>query len=346
VGTLEWVSGVIAGPGQMLIGLGGTLHLRADTETNQASNKWLTRRTVNYGTIEWDDRSGWQFQLGTELVNRGTLNLDSFGFLSTTSVNQVPVPAYITNFGTLNKGGAGDLTLRGADGGVRLANLGTVNVGSGRLFVFGGAGASGSWQAGAGAELVFGGLPQSLTGAVLGGFGRIRFGSTALLIGVTMAQDGDLLITPSGTLAAFGSADWSRAALTVQGGLYIGGGADIRLHGNLVNSGRMTIDSSAVELKVIGDVTLLGPGVLTTLIASQSQLGTLVVEGDIALGGTLLGAFAVPADAGTRFDFLHAATFSGAFSTFLSTGLAPGRGIQWQWIHQGLFDEVVQIVVV
>jgi hypothetical protein len=346
VGTLEWISGVMAGPGQMLVGPAGVLHLRADPSSPvNHSTKWLARRTVNYGTIEWDDTSGWGFQLGTELVNRGTFNMDTTGYLSTTAVGLASVPAYITNFGTINKNTAGDLTLRGAGGGVRLANLGTVNVGLGRLFVQGGTGASGSWQSAAGAELVFGGLAQALTGAILGGAGRIRLASDAVWNNVTLAQNGDLVITPAANVLVAGSDEWSRSTIYVQGTLYFAAAADIRLQGNVINTGRLAIDKAAVEFQITGNVILGTSSIVYAAIAGPGQFGRLVVNGDIALGGQMFGVFSSPADAGVRFSFIQAATYSGAFAGFGSSGLAAGRTIQWQWIHQGILQEIGQIVV-
>jgi hypothetical protein len=323
-GRLIWTQGLISGPGQMLILPSGTLQI-SDREQTLVfiAPRVLTRRLVNYGTITWDDQG--DVPISGELVNRGTMNILHRGFLSTAGT-----PAYLWNFGTITS--AYDLTLRGAGGGVYFYNGGDVRAIGGSLVLNGGVGGGGTWYAGSGAEIAFGGLADSLSGAVFSGPGRLRIANTSAWTNVSVQDFGEFVVTPYGHLTLGGGSNQIGIGrgVTNNGEVALAGGASWQVFGNVRNNG--TLRLGAGSLHIGGALTEGTAATLEVLSTGPGAGGSVEVQGFATLAGTLRTDFAWVPPLGTVFNFLTTPTHSGAFASVVSSPLALGQGVRFDFV--------------
>lgn len=334
-GHTRWLSGRIAGPGQMLITSGGTLEIRSVTPWGNVlgtETQYLTRRTVNYGLILWNDPYGGEFRLSAELVNRGTLALESsslyLGTVTPLGIGAPPEPGMIHNFGTVTVNQ--NLTLRGAAGGVALVNRGEVLVqGTSRLTLNGGASGGGSWIVDPDAELIFGGLDGALANATISGNGRIRVAHTATWTNVNVSGNGSMIVTAPGHLTFLGSqSTLERASVTNLGYMAIGPSVTVNVKGDFVNQNELFLGVG--HLRVTGNLHLASSSVVRVVVAGPIH-GSMLAQGTTTLGGSLVAAFLTPPPVGQVIPFLFAnGGLTGNFHTLIWNGLNP-----WTRLHFG-----------
>jgi len=315
-GSLRWAGGDIDGPGQLLITQTGTL-------TNggqywEYGFKRLFRRTVNYGTITLTQNLFFgsdTFALSTELVNRGTLNLNLYGYISTA----IPgTPGVINNFGILTS--TGNLTFRGASGGVKLINHFNVQVPSGTLILNGGVGGGGNWIVESGAEIAFGGLGSVLESPVFVGAGRIRQAATAYWNNTAMSGTGDMVNTVPGRLTLGGTTSITRLSFRNDGKIFLGAGATALIAANVYNNAELNLGTGI--LNVAGDFNSGPAALLTSRHTSASDPARLNITGNAHLAGTLSVLFTWPATTGL-YNFMTVGTRSNAFNSTIGLGLPP-----------------------
>lgn len=333
---VTWFVGAWTG-GQVLITAPGSLRLDGAFHTNSDVDvKLLNRRLVNYGTINWVDVWG-SWLLGMELVNRGTLNIDTPGFLSTSAgLGPGIAPSYITNYGTIIKSGIGDATLRGAAGGVHLANLGTVHVMGGRLIASGGGLSNGQFIVDPGAEMVMGGLLSYVSGATFSGAGRVRIAGPLTWTNTNVTMTGDVLITAPGVLTIAGAGTTIQASrVTNQGLMTLLDGATIQMTttaGPFTNSGIVVLGVSSL-LNVHGNVVLSSVSWIQERVGSASLFGQLHATGSMTVAGSVNAVFqSYQPGAGVTFDFLAYASETGTFGAVVTGQLPPPRAVQVQFL--------------
>jgi hypothetical protein len=337
IGTqVTWFVGAWTG-GQVLITAPGSLRLDGAFHTNSDVDvKLLNRRLVNYGTINWVDVWG-SWLLGMELVNRGTLNIDTPGFLSTSAgLGPGTAPSYITNYGTIIKSGIGDATLRGAAGGVHLANLGTVHVMGGRLIASGGGLSNGQFIVDPGAEMVLGGLLSYVSGATFSGAGRVRIAGPLTWTNTNANMTGDMLITAPGVLTIAGAGTTIQASrVTNQGLMTLLDGAVVQMTttaGPFTNSGILVLGVSSL-LNVHGNVALSSASWIQERVGSASLFGQLHATGSMTVAGSVNAVFqSYQPGAGVTFDFLTYGSETGTFAVVVTGQLPPPRGVQVQFL--------------
>jgi hypothetical protein len=320
-GDVTWTGGRIGGSGTLLITPSAHFTHMQQGFFNWGGFSTLARRTINYGTMHLGVFLN-SIAVGGELVNRGTLTIANAEYVSPTAFyEEAPPGGHIINFGTFNV--MQNLTLRGAAGGVRLTNSGTVRVMGGSLVLNGGAFGGGSWLADQGAELVFGGLAGSLNGATLGGAGRIRLASTLAWTNVTVTGTGDMVVTPYGRLTIHGTGTIvTRSSVTNNGVVALADSAAAKVQSNFVNTGELSVGLG--NLQVTGDLTLTGTSLLRIRTTGPATVGWIAVQGQFVQDGSLVGAFAWPAQGGARLEFITAANHTGVFDSVTSTGLTDG----------------------
>jgi hypothetical protein len=308
----------MTGPGQLLITATG--RLSSFGQYYQSFNRSISRRIVNYGNI---DISVAPFMvsalmLSSEIVNRGTMQLSGHADIA---VQTVSAPGYITNFGTMQV--LGSLVLRGANGGIRLNNQGTVRAYTNVVLTLnGGAYGGGSWIADTGSEIIFGGLGSNLSGASMPGEGRIRVACAAAWADTTIAGTGDMVVGTAGKLTLNGAATITRSTLTNLGVITIGSGATI--NGNYVSTGQTNL--GLASLTVNGNLTLGGASQLRLNVPPVPSIVTRIrISGHANLAGGLTAAYLFSPDAGSHFTFLKSGTHSGTFDFVQGTGLSPGK---------------------
>ena len=105
------------------------------------------------------------------------------------------------------------------------------------------------------------------------------------------------------------------------------------MQGNVVNAALIVPGDPFGTLIVQGNYTQTATGVLLIQIAGTSQHGQLAITGSATLAGTLevslLGNY-IPV-AGTNFQILTFADYSGSFTTELGLGLPHHRSLQPEW---------------
>lgn len=334
-GETRWTSGTIAGPGQLVVAQGGTFRLGGTSPLFFNNGfKTLTRRLVNFGTIDWTEQNnGFGFgelAITGEVVNRGTFHMNGVGYLSTTAgttLNQAP--AFIHNFGTINSGS--NLTLRGAGGGVRLINSGVVTVNSGRLVLSGRVLGGGTWNLAIGSELAFGGLSGGLAGATFNGSGTLRIATQMGWSSSNVTGQGLLIVTPAGRMKMAGNSVISRQ-VTNAGLIELGAAVSARFEGDLTNAGEVSLRTG--QLQVAGNLSMDSSSVLRLSINSTSDRGTLTVFGHATVAGTLIAEFGwwqQPAP-GVAIHFLSTGGHAGTFHTVGAAGLPFGRNVQFSFL--------------
>jgi hypothetical protein len=124
-GTMSWTGGTMSGAGFT------TIRASAALSISEAGQKMLSRRTLNNsGTVTWTDAGGLTLSDGAAVHN---LAGGLFDVRNDQPIDGGTTQGTFTNTGTLRKsGGSGTTTV--ADN-VALTNTGTVDVGSGTLFV-------------------------------------------------------------------------------------------------------------------------------------------------------------------------------------------------------------------
>jgi hypothetical protein len=341
--NVEWQSGIIDGPGSMVIAAGATFHI-ADNPDNPRNSwfryygdefeydqKTLARRTVNYGTILWDDGFNSLFLQG-ELVNRGTFTIDRPGSAYTYHPAFESRHATIVNYGTLTS--TYELVLRGAGGGVELSNRagGTVRVLSGWLRLYGGVSGSGSWIVSRGAALVFGGLSGALHGGSISGEGDIRIGNTLALDSVAVSGSGDMTVVPAGRLEVRGGGAqaYARGRFINAGTVKLFEPATLQLDADVINGGTLDLGYSSLTANIF---VAHGTSIIRLshreFVFPEPQLR---VSGDALLGGTLLLGLDWNASPGLNWQFMSAPSHSGTFASALGADQAAGRSYAVSWI--------------
>lgn len=315
-GSLHWRGGEIAGPGQLLITQTGSI--TSGAQYWEIGFKKLSRRTINYGTITISQGiflGGESFALSAELVNRGTLNLQVSGYISTA----IPgTPGVINNFGLLTSTGV--LTFRGASGGVRLINHFNVQVQSGSLILNGGASGGGNWVVESGAELAFGGLGSVLQSPVFTGIGRIRQAAAAYWSNATVSGSGDMVNTAPGRLTLSGATSITRLSFSNDGKVFLGSGATANVNANFYNNAELNLGTAV--LNVGGDFNSGPNAVLTSRHTSAADPARLNITGNAHLAGTLSVLFTWPATSGL-YNFMTVGSRSNAFNSTIGLGLPP-----------------------
>ncbi len=320
-GQLQWSGGDISGPGQLLVTASGSIITGG--QYWESGFKTLTRRTVNYGSITLSTNlftiSG-SFSLSAELVNRGTLNLNLYGYIDTTAgIGPGSAPGYITNFGTINS--TGNLILRGAGGGVHVNNMGTVHVLSGALTLNGRTSGGGTWVTENGAELLFGGLGSVLNSPVFAGLGRVREAATAFWTGATLSGAWQFLVTPPARLTLLGASSFITGEFRNQGVVTLANAqSSAQVTGAMNNSG--TLDLGTGQVHISGDFNLDPTSVLRITMKNtiQFQLG-LTVGGAAHLAGAVILTFPFMPFEGVAYDYLGYASRVGSFATTTAEGL-------------------------
>jgi hypothetical protein len=327
-GTLHWIAGEISGPGQLVIATTGAI----DSNNGQYweyGSRHLSRRTVNYGSITLASSpylGSDSFALSTELVNRGTLNLYSYGFISTNG----STPGTINNFGVVNS--YSNLTLRGAGGGVRLINHFNVQVHSGTLILNGGVAGGGNWVVASGAEVAFGGLGSVLEAPVFVGLGRIRQAATAYWNNPVMSDFGQLVNTAPARLTLTGSSiSLTRNSIANDGVLSLADGAVASFNANTYNSG--TLNLNTARLNVAGDLNLNPTSRITSRSTSAADPARIHVTGNTDLKGSLTVSFTWAATPGF-YNFLTTAHHTGAFASTTGIGLPVNTMLLFQFFGQ------------
>lgn len=321
-GELNWPSGTITGPGQLVITETG--HFTTNGVYFELFDKLLTRRVINRGTMDWSE-STYNIQFSGEVVNRGIFNLSILGYLSTSAgIGPGYAPAYITNFGIINS--TASLTVRGAGGAVRLFNQGTVHVVSGVLIFNGGSYGGGNWVVDAGAELVFGGFGSILVNASMSGAGRIREAAAiAWWTNPLITGTGDLLVTVPGTLALLGtSSSITRSTVTNNGQIYLHQGTVTRITANFINNANLQVNDGTLD--ITGNMTLTAASSLFVRSTPPVFFAPprISVSGAATVNGALTVSFNWSPPLGTNFDFLYAGTPGGEFSAITGLGLPNG----------------------
>ncbi len=324
-GDMTFTSGTIGGPGQLLITATGHLY-------NIGAQYWefgdlaLTRRTVNYGTISLS--SGYfgfgfgSFSFSTEIVNRGLMELAIYGYLSTTAGTGPGIaPGVITNLGRITS--SGDTTLRGAGGGVRLNNLGVVQVVAGTLTLNGGVGGGGSWDTANGAHLIFGGLGSVLNAPAFTGLGQVRQAAAAFWTSPTMNGAWQLLNTVPGRLTLLGSSTFTVGEVRNDGVLRIADGASVQVAGFLTNSA--TLDVGLGTVHITRDLNFNPGSVVRIRSAAPADPPRITVAGNTDLKGTLVVSFAWSPQVGDVYDYMTFGSRTGQFTSTLAEGVpVPG----------------------
>lgn len=331
-GTATWFGGTWTG-GSVLVEAGATLNMESlgilMGGQSGLDNKVLARRLVNYGRVEWSDLTG-TLALAAEFVNRGAFVISGAGYLSTgAGVGFEGATSFISNYGTIEKTGMWDVVLRGAGGGVRLANFGTVHVLEGRLVANGGGLSSGTFTVDSGAEFAFGGLAGFLSGATLAGTGTIRVANDLVWSGISTGSSGprNLIVGTAGRLRLDTSQLFFSGSTTItnNGVFALAAGARVGAFGSMVNNGVLDLDADSV-FETGGMLTLSSTSVLKLGISDAGTFGHLGVY-DIMIGGRLNAKFAIPIGAGVNFNFIQVGhSAAGAFSSVSETGLALARG--------------------
>lgn len=319
---VDWSKGEWTG-GPVVITSGGALRITGSYNRVDTLEKYMSRRVVNHGSILWDDTWG-SWQLGAELVNRGTFRIHTAGHLGTTSgLGPTGTPATITNFGTIVKDSPFAVVFRGAGGGVRLANHGLVQVSWGMLVLNGGGRSTGQFEVSnaiEGAELIIGGLPSVYDSASFSGSSRVRVASASTWTGVNFSGTGDLLITAPARLTTRGASVWARSAVQ-NNGIWTAAGT-VEIQSGLTNAG--TLDLGDVAITVQGDLTLLPSSIVRGRFLGQQAYPRLVASGLATLGGSLEAYFQFPVLPGITFDFLRAGQMSEVLAVFTPFGHTPG----------------------
>lgn len=332
-GELQWGSGGMSGPGQLLIAPAGRLtsHQSFGFSSNYRS---IERRIVNYGVIDVSLSGFYTWSMSAELVNRGTLNLVSTGesYLETTAgTSMIQAPGFITNLGIINS--YGNITLRGAGGGLRVNNQGNILAYDGSLIFNGGAYGGGVWHAEPGAEIAFGGLGSVLSGATIKGGGHIRVATNALWASTSIMDQGTMTVTAPGRLTLSGSSTTiTRSSFTNAG--FLGIGSNVTVNGPVVNAG--TLDLRSNQLAINGSLALTALSRIQVTLPPFSLFVAprIVVSGQTSLGGAFAAAFTgVPSD-GSTFDVLTTGSHTGTFAHVSATGLNAGRFALFSFVGQ------------
>jgi hypothetical protein len=299
-GQLVWISGEFSGPGQLLIIPNAYLDMTGLYPFGGGDHR-LTRRTINYGFIEWHDdpTNGGTFTLSAELVNRGTLTLGGYGFVSTTAgLGPGSAPGYITNFGTSQRHGCHHPPRR--RGGVHFNNQGTVRVDS---YIFGAA-AGLTLQRGRcrGWELVHR-VPgrdrlwrlwqrseQCLfLGDREGAPGRGGAMDQSDLCRGRGQMVGELIVTVPGRLTLLGAAtSITCTAFTNNGAVTLADGL-VNLNARVVNNGELAVNAG--QLSIGGDLTLGPTSILRVSSTASTSPPRVVVSGAATLAGSLAVTF-------------------------------------------------------
>jgi hypothetical protein len=318
-GELDWPSGTIAGPGQLVITETG--HLQMTGQYYEYFDKILTRRVINNGTMDWHEFP-YSISLGSEVVNRGVWNLDITGYLSTISgVGPGFTPAYIGNYGVINS--FASVTVRGAGGAVRLLNLGTIRAFTGSLIFNGGVYGSGNFIAETGAELVFGGFGTVLSNPVMSGGGRIREAARAIWLDPHIDGVGDFVVTPPADLTLFGTdIRITRSTFYDNGRVTIGDGSTAVVRANVVNSAILQVNAGT--LNIAGNLALTATSTLRIKSTSVQPHLCLSVSGNSHLAGALVVSYAWAAPLGSVFDFMFTASHDGMFASIEGEGAPVG----------------------
>jgi len=254
-GTLVWTFGTQSGTGETRIAAGGTL-VRSGTSTVQ-----LTERTLrNEGLVTVTGTGAIQPGVGARIVNAVGATFD---LQADTNLFAGNAPAArFENAGTLTKtGGTGTSTIA-----IQLDNDGLVHGGSGTLRPNAGDGAgsseTGTYTAGAGASVDFGGGTFTLVGGSnVSGAGTIEVSGGTVSFGGLYGVGGTTLV--SGGTADFAATAASTGDLTQSGGVVTGTGA-------LAVTGTFTwsfgTQSGSGETRIAPGATLLRTGVSTTTL--------------------------------------------------------------------------------
>jgi hypothetical protein len=146
--------------------------------------------------------------------------------------------------------------------------------------------------------------------------------------GGTVSTGTALYIQSGGTTTVDGILQ--AATINLNGGSLNGTGM---MQGNVVNAALIVPGDPFGTLIVQGNYTQTATGVLLIQIAGTSQHGQLAITGSATLAGTLevslLGNY-IPV-AGTNFQILTFADYSGSFTTELGLGLPHHRSLQPEW---------------
>lgn len=322
-GELEWPSGTIAGPGQLVITETG--HLNMTGQYYEIGDKTLTRRIINRGVMDWHAGISDSIRFSTEVVNRGTWNLDINGYLSTTSdIGPGYTPAYITNYGLINS--YANVTVRAAGGAVRLYTAGTIRAVAGSLVFNGGAYGSGTWVSEAGAELVFGGFGTILSNPVFLGAGRIREAARAIWLNPQMSGAGELVVTPPANLTLFGGGtSITRSTFWNDGLVSMGLASTATVYGNLVNKGTLAVDAGT--LNIHGDFGMTSAATLRVTSTSIFPHLRVNVFGQSDLSGRLVAVFLWTPPPNAVFDFMFTSFHTGTFTQVEGIGIPVGAPV-------------------
>ena len=305
-GILAWTFGTQSGTGETRIGAGGTL-VRSGTSTVA-----LTERTLrNEGLVTVTGTGAIQPGVGARIVNAlgATFDLQAD---SNIFAGNAPA-ARFENAGTLTKtGGTGTSTIS-----IQLDNDGLVHGVSGNLRPNAGDGAgsseTGTYTAGAGASIDFGGGTFTLVGGSnVTGTGTIEVSGGTVSFGGAYGVAGTTLVT--GGTADFAATAATTGDLTQSGGVVTGTGA-LAVGGTFTWS--FGTQSGSGETRIAPGATLLRTGGSTTTLTQRTlrNQGSAIATstGAIVAGG----ASRIVNEAGATYDLQGDA---GLFA-----GVTPGR---------------------
>jgi hypothetical protein len=213
----------------------------------------------------------------------------------------------------------------------QIDNQGTIaQNGAGVMFVFGQLLNEGSVTVGAGSTMLAYAFDE-FSGTVVPGFHNA--GTTTIAPGGTFTTNGVDYIQSTGTTTVDGTL--AAANVDINGGLLTGSGT---IQANVINAGTVAPGDTFGTLTIQGNFTQTPTGVLLIDIAGPNQYGQLAVTGTATLSGTLdvslVGGY-VP-DAGTAFQILSFANYSGGFTSELGLNLPGGKALKPVWSSDGL----------
>jgi hypothetical protein len=335
-GRALWERGRISG-GALIIEEGARLDVRGRLAFREPPfDKFLSRRTLNYGTIEWADYEGQSF-VGNTIANHGIFILR--GSLGSSFTN--PATSHLVNFGTLQAVG----TLRGREqggGGMMLINVGHVRVEGDflnrTLTLSGGVRGGGTWVLPAGSELRLAGEPGAMNGAVIDGRGLLRIAGPLTWL-ESARMGGPIAVAPTGRPTFFGEVVLTPTGFVNNGRMTLAPGAQVTIAptvGGFDHLRDLRLEPGSL-LRIAG-AGYFGPQATTTTVlagTAAEQFGRIEAtrprrfDPFIIGGGSLFAEFAPGFDPGpgVTFDFLSADGRQGTFNMVAAENAPPGRGI-------------------
>jgi hypothetical protein len=305
----------------------------ANTQLNQGASGVLN--AINGGSVVLNSGSqvvGGTFSTasgGEVAVNSGNTarvaGVTNTGTLSIKNNGELLLSGNLTNNGSVNMQSLGNATDLRADGNRSILGTGTITLSNAlQNRIFGVAagdsltlGASqalqGAGQIGAGSNFSFTNngtiTANASSGMASGVLNAINGGSVVLNSGSQI--NGGTFSTASGGEIAVRSGNTARVAgVTNTGALNINNNGELRLNGNLTNSGSVSVQSlgNATDLRADGNRSILGTGTITLSNALQNRIWGVVAGDSLTLGAgqTLQGAGQI--GAGTNFNFTNNGT--------------------------------------